>query len=150
MVLRAPEPSRAWRFLLGVSGAVEATNATLHLRQAGLGQAHVRLHPTATDPMSDMYQIDIPSSFIALHADVRGRLLLPLSNFRERYELCEDLAQHLAEHCRTLQVEIGVEALDLLQRCERGLLASDSVVSESEAQWVMRRLAELLGLNARC
>ena len=95
--------------------------------------------------MSDVYQIEIPPSFIALHADARGRLTLPVPALRERYELCEDLAQHLTEHCRSLHVEIGVDEQEVLQRCERGLCAPDGVVSAAEAQWVVTRLAELLG-----
>ena len=59
--------------------------------------------------MSDVYQIEIPPSFIALHADARGRLTVPVQALRERYELCEDLAQHLTEHCRGIHVEIGVD-----------------------------------------
>jgi hypothetical protein len=33
----------------------------------------------------------------------------------------------------------------VLQRCERGLCSPDGVVSAAEAQWVVTRLAELLG-----
>ena len=44
---------------------------------------------------TDEYQIPIPPSFHAVHADARGRLLLPVSEFRQRYELCEDMAQML-------------------------------------------------------
>ena len=95
--------------------------------------------------MSDVDQIEIPPSFIALHADARGRLTLPLQSLRERYELCEDLAQHLTEHCRGIHVEIGVDEQEVLQRCERGLCSPDGVVSAAEAQWVVTRLAELLG-----
>lgn len=99
--------------------------------------------------MCDMYQIEIPASFTALYVDARGKMLLPLQNYRERYELCEDLAQHLTEHCRNVHVDIGVEEQDVLRRCERGLLGSEGVVSEDEAQWVITRLAELLGWSLR-
>ena len=95
--------------------------------------------------MSDAYQIEIPPSFTAFHLDARKRLTVPLTSLRERYELCEDLAQHLTEHCRGIHVEIGVDEQEVLQRCERGLLSSDGVVSALEAQWVVTRLAELLG-----
>ncbi|MDX9843535.1 MAG: hypothetical protein RBT42_07220 [Aquabacterium sp.] len=95
--------------------------------------------------MSDEYQIEIPPSFTALHLDARKRLTVPLATLRARYELCEDLAQHLTEHCRGIHVEIGVDEQEVLQRCERGLCAPDSVISASEAQWVVTRLAELLG-----
>ncbi len=94
--------------------------------------------------MSDDYQIEIPPSFQALHTNARGRLLIPLVDFRARYELCEDLAQHLTEHCRSIHVELGVDEQDVLERCNRGLVGPDAVVAENEACWVVTRLAELL------
>lgn len=94
--------------------------------------------------MSDDYQIEIPPSFQAIHTNARGRLLIPLVDFRARYELCEDLAQHLTEHCRSIHVEIGVDEQDVLERCHRGLVGPDAVVAENEAGWVVTRLAELL------
>ena len=38
-------------------------------------------------PMSDDYQIHIPPSFEAVHADARGRLTLRRDEFHLRYEL---------------------------------------------------------------
>jgi hypothetical protein len=95
--------------------------------------------------MSDDYQIEIPASFAAIHSDARHRLTLPLADYRARYELCEDLANHLTEHCRSIHVEIGVDEQEVLTRCEQGLLTPDSVVNAAEARWVIIRLAELLG-----
>jgi len=95
--------------------------------------------------MHDDNQILIPDSFVALCTDARGRLRTPVQQLRERYELCEDLAQHLTEHCRGIHVEIGVDEQEVLQRCEQGLVSPDGVVSAAEAQWVVTRLAELLG-----
>lgn len=95
--------------------------------------------------MSDEYQIEIPPSFIALHSDVRKRLTIPVRELRDRYEICEDLAQHLTEHCRSIHVEIGVDEQDVLERCYLGLCAPGGAVNESEANWVVTRLAELLG-----
>jgi hypothetical protein len=95
--------------------------------------------------MSDDYQIEIPPSFQALHVDARHRLTLPLADYRARYELCEDLANHLCEHCRSVHVEIGVDEQEVLQRCLQGLLTPDSGVRADEAAWVITRLAELLG-----
>ncbi len=95
--------------------------------------------------MSDDYQIEIPPSFTALHSDARKRLTIPLRELRDRYEVCEDLAQHLTEHCRNIHVEIGVDEQELLARCLQGLLSPDGVVGEAEAHWVVTRLAELLG-----
>ena len=45
--------------------------------------------------MSDDYQIHIPPSFFALYTDARQRLAEPIATVRERYEVCEDLANHL-------------------------------------------------------
>jgi hypothetical protein len=95
--------------------------------------------------MSDDYQIEIPPSFQALHVDARQRLTLPLAEYRARYEICEDLANHLSEHCRSIHVEIGVDEQEVLARCLQGLYTPDSGVSEAEAGWVVTRLAELLG-----
>lgn len=98
--------------------------------------------------MSDDYQIDVPPSFTALHLDRRERLTLPLAEFRARYELCEDLANHLTEHCRSVHVEIGVDEQEVLIRCHQGLIGPDAVVNPSEATWVVTRLAELLSWPA--
>lgn len=99
--------------------------------------------------MSDEYQIEIPPSFTALYTDARKRLSIPLREMRDRYELCEDLAQHLTQHCRAIHVEIGVDEQEVLARCHAGLVTPDggaaAVVSEPEATWVVTRLAELLG-----
>lgn len=95
--------------------------------------------------MSDEYQIEIPPSFTALYSDARKRLTIPLGELRDRYEVCEDLAQHLTEHCRNIHVEIGVDEQDVLARCLKGLLVPGGTMPEAEAVWVVTRLAELLG-----
>lgn len=95
--------------------------------------------------MSDEYQIEIPPSFTALYTDARRRLQVPVPELRARYELCEDLAHHLTEHCRGIHVEIGVDEQEVLQRCLAGLQSADSGVSAIEADWIVTRLAELLG-----
>jgi len=95
--------------------------------------------------MCDEYQIEIPPSFCALYTDARQRLTEPLRVVRVRYEVCEDLANHLIEHARTVLFQLGVTEDDVLDRCLRGLQAPESGVSPSEAQWVVHRLAELLG-----
>jgi hypothetical protein len=102
---------------------------------------------TATAPtMSDDYQIDIPPSFFALHADAqRQRLREPIATVRARYEVCEDLATHLIEHARILaHVEVPSED-EVLQRIHEGLRSPESGVSAAEARWVVLRLSELLG-----
>lgn len=95
--------------------------------------------------MSDEYQIPIPPSFVAVHADARGRLLLPRDDFRARYELCEDLAQALTERAEALKFDLGVTEADVLQRVGQGLQGPDAGLLAGEAVWVLRRLAELLG-----
>lgn len=96
--------------------------------------------------MPDDYQIDIPPSFFALHADAQGRRLRgSIELVRARYEVCEDLANHLTEHARLLaHVEVPSED-EVLQRIHVGLCSDGSGVSADEARWVVLRLAELLG-----
>ncbi|MDL9999106.1 hypothetical protein QTI24_10875 [Variovorax sp. J22P240] len=95
--------------------------------------------------MSDDYQIDIPPSFFAVFTDARQRLSEPIAVVRERYEVCEDLANHLVQHAQILHhVEVPSED-EILRRILAGLASPDAGVSAAEAQWIVRRLAELLG-----
>ena len=96
-------------------------------------------------PMSDDYQIHIPPSFEAVHADARGRLTLRRDEFRLRYELSEDMAQMLVEHSQALHHDQGVAEGDILSRTAAGLASPDAGFSPAEAGWVVTRLAELLG-----
>ena len=50
--------------------------------------------------MSADSQIYIPPSFVAIYSDARGRLQTTLDELAARYELCEDLANHLTEHAQ--------------------------------------------------
>ena len=54
----------------------------------------------------------------------------------------------LTEHASTKRWELGVTEDDVLDRIHDGLRAADSGVGPEEAQWVMRRLAELLDWRA--
>ncbi|MDM0052675.1 hypothetical protein [Variovorax sp. J22R115] len=95
--------------------------------------------------MSDDYQIDIPPSFFAVFTDARQRLSEPIAVVRQRYEVCEDLANHLVQHAQILHhVEVPSED-EILRRILAGLASPDAGVSAAEAQWIVRRLAELLG-----
>ena len=94
---------------------------------------------------TDEYQIPIPPSFQALYADARGRLSLPLADFRLRYELCEDMAQMLVEPCQARHHDQGVSEDLVLARTRAGLESPDSGFSVAESLWVVTRLAELLG-----
>jgi len=97
--------------------------------------------------MSDDYQIDIPPSFFAIYTDARQRLSEPLATVRARYEVCEDLANHLVQHAQLLHhVEVPSEE-EILLRIHAGLDSPESGVSAAEAGWIVRRLAELLGWN---
>lgn len=95
--------------------------------------------------MTDEYQILIPPSFVALHSDRRGRLAVTLQTLRQRYDLCEDLAAQLVDFANGVHHDLGVSEDEVLARCRRGLLAEPAQVEPKEAQWVERRLAELLG-----
>jgi hypothetical protein len=97
--------------------------------------------------MSDDYQIHIPPSFFAVYTDARQRLREPLATVRARYEVCEDLANHLVQHAQLLHhVEVPSEE-EILTRIHAGLNSPESGVSAAEAGWIVQRLAELLGWN---
>ena len=65
-----------------------------------------------------------------------------------RYEFCEDLATLLVDHTSTRLGDLGVTQADVLARTHRGLIAGDATVTPAQAEWVIRRLAELLGWDA--
>jgi len=98
---------------------------------------------------TDDYQIPIPPTFRALYADPRGLLNQPLAEFRARYELCEDMAQMLVERCQAVHHDQGVDEAEILRRTGAGLHSPDVGVSAAEAEWVVTRLAELLGWEVR-
>jgi hypothetical protein len=96
--------------------------------------------------MSEDNQIIIPPSFIALFVEPgRSRPNAPRDVIAARYEFCEDLATMLTDTASTQLWDLGITEADVLERIGRGLGAGGVEVSESEAQWVVRRLAELLG-----
>ena len=99
--------------------------------------------------MDDANQIEVPPSFLALYATPSGlRLTEPISFVRERYELCEDLAQALTEQASAAQFRTGEEEGAVLRKMQAALAVEGSAVQPVEAQWVVRRLAELLGWPA--
>ena len=94
--------------------------------------------------MTDEYQIDIPPSFFAVYTNARQRLSEPIEVVRARYEICEDLANHLVGHAQLQHhTEVPVES-DILRRIHSGLATPDAGVSAEEAAWIVHRLAELL------
>ncbi len=98
----------------------------------------------------DDHQIEVPPSFIALFVPP-GRIKPTASwhEIRERYEYCEDLANMLTDTASTKLWQLGVSESDVLERVGQGLQGGQAGVNEVEAQWVLRRLAELLGWEAR-
>jgi hypothetical protein len=93
----------------------------------------------------DENQTAVPESFIALYRDVRNRLTASRETIAARYELCEDLANLLTDHCSTVHFRDGVDEGTVLGRVHQGLLAPPTTVEPPEAEWVVRRTAELLG-----
>ncbi|WP_413761979.1 hypothetical protein ACEN9J_21250 [Variovorax sp. Varisp41] len=95
--------------------------------------------------MSDDNQILIPPSFFAVYTDARQRLREPIGVVRARYEICEDLASHLVGHAQIQHhTEVPVEN-EILARIRAGLAAPEAGLQPGEADWVVQRLAELLG-----
>ncbi|HJW11118.1 MAG TPA: ATPase with chaperone activity [Albitalea sp.] len=98
------------------------------------------------DRMSDESQILVPPSFIELFMEPgRVKPNAPRDEIAARYEFCEDLASMLTDPASTKLWELGVTESDVLERIHQGLITGDALVSPPEAQWVVRRLAELLG-----
>jgi len=94
----------------------------------------------------DDNQIQVPPSFLALYASPSGhRLTEPMDTVRARYELCEDLAQMLAEQAGTALFKSGGSERDVLAGMQRGLAEGDSGLPPAEVTWVVTRLAEVLG-----
>ena len=99
--------------------------------------------------MEDCNQIEVPPSFTALFAAPGCyKLTEPMSFVRQRYELCEDLAQALTEQAAAVQFRTGEDEAVVLRKMESTLSAEGSALKPVEAQCVVRRLAELLGWSA--
>ena len=95
--------------------------------------------------VSDEYQIEIPQSFIALYVDPgRHKPNASREVVASRYELCEDMASMLTEQAKDMSFRLDLTEGDVLVRCLQGLRADAATVTENEAEWVIRRLAELL------
>ncbi len=95
--------------------------------------------------MDDSHQIDVPPSFTQLFPSPGGfRLTEPIAFVRERYELCEDMAQMLTEQATSTLHGLGITEEDVLGKMLEVLSGGQSPVQPAEARWVVRRLAELL------
>jgi hypothetical protein len=55
------------------------------------------------------------------------------------------MACTLTEHAQTMAFKENFSEPEVLVRCHKGLLDAASDFNEKEAQWVICRLAELLG-----
>ena len=99
--------------------------------------------------MDDPNQIEVPPSFLLLYASPSGqRLTQSMAEVRDRYELCEDLAQMLVEHPTMQQGDDAASQAQLLGKTRLALEGDASPVRVPEAGWVIQRLAELLGWEA--
>jgi hypothetical protein len=91
-------------------------------------------------------QIEPPQSFMAMYVKPgRDRPNAPQDVVLARYEQCEDMASILTEHAQTLAFKENFSEAEVLARCHQGLLDDASDFNEREAEWVIGRLAELLG-----
>ncbi len=99
--------------------------------------------------MSADSQIFIPPSFIALYSDARGRLRSTPAELAARYELCEDLANHLVDQAQLLYHGAGAPSEgDILLGIHAGLAAPEAGFPDGQADWIVLRLAELLAWRA--
>jgi hypothetical protein len=96
--------------------------------------------------MSDDNQTIIPPSFIALFVEPgRTKPSATREHIYARYDLCEDLANVLTEQATNKLWELGITETDVLERIHQGLGDVDIGLTAVEAQWVILRLAEILG-----
>jgi hypothetical protein len=96
--------------------------------------------------MSDGNQIIIPPSFIALFIEPgRTKPSATREHIYARYDLCEDLANLLTEQATNKLWELGITEADVLERIHQGLGGVEIGLTAAEAQWVIFRLAEILG-----
>jgi hypothetical protein len=104
--------------------------------------------------MLDDNQSHIPPSFVALFVPPgQHKPIQPWRTVLARYEWCEDLAQLTTETAGQMQFSLGIGESDVLHRCLLGLSTPASTtepaaVSDAEAVWVIRRLAELMDWTA--
>ena len=95
--------------------------------------------------MDDSSQIEVPPSFMALFTVPGGhRLTQPISAVRERYELCEDMAQMLSEQASAAAFKTGAPEGEVLAGMQAALSAEGGPLLADEPAWVVTRIAELL------
>jgi len=94
--------------------------------------------------MYDDNQTFVPDSFIELYQDARGRLTIGKPELAALYEFSEDMAQLLVDQCQLIHHRDGVDEDQILTRCFAGLVAEPTSLAPPQAQWIVRRSAELL------
>jgi hypothetical protein len=95
--------------------------------------------------VDDSSQIEVPPSFMALFTVPGGhRLTQPISAVRERYELCEDMAQMLSEQASAAAFKTGAPEGEVLAGMQAALSAEGGPLQADEPAWVVTRIAELL------
>jgi len=96
--------------------------------------------------VDDFNQIEVPPSFVALFTGPGGhRLTQPMAAVRERYELCEDLAQMLCEQASAAAFKSGAGSSEVLAGMQAALSGGSGPLQASEPAWVVTRIAEILG-----
>ncbi|MGA0609664.1 hypothetical protein [Caldimonas sp. KR1-144] len=86
----------------------------------------------------------MPDSFVELYQDERQRLTIGKQALASLYEFSEDMANLLVEQCQTLHHRDGIDEDQILSRCFNGLVAAPTSLPAAQAQWIVRRTAELL------
>jgi len=102
--------------------------------------------------MHDAQQIFIPQSFSELFKDPlrpHAKLSEPFSHISARYDFCEDLAQMVCQTALNMMGSLNITEHDVIERILQGLSVGESVVSASEARWVVQRMAELLNWDIK-
>ena len=95
--------------------------------------------------MYEEYQVEVPQSFMALFVDPgRSKPNASRAEVAARYELCEDLANMLTQTAANMPLSLGITERAVIERCRLGLTCEGAVVTQPEADWVIRRLIELM------
>lgn len=69
---------------------------------------------------------------------------VPRAWLEERHDLCEDLAQLLAEKAKEKVWQLGITEADALKRIAMGLSTLSLDLSDPEQSWVLARTQEVL------
>lgn len=94
--------------------------------------------------MYDENQTFVPDSFVEIYLDERRRLGIGKPELAALYEFSEDMANLLVEQCQLIHHRDGVDEDQVLTRCFTGLVVPPTSLPAAQAQWIIRRSAELL------